>query len=343
MSRQRIYWLLGSSALGVILIALLALLNKKEQRSNSILVTSGYEESYIPKIKKKEEPKKEEPPAPQEQTYTPPPEVPMQEILVDERLIANSARTAKTSFTKYTHAKSTAAAKASPVQKSVTYADDFGLAKDEAENPVKLDLVITADRFIPVILKTAVSSEIPGGVIASVEEDIYSAHLKNLLIPKGSTVFGDYKSLTKGGQSRLALIWTRILTPDGINIRLTSAASTDIIGRAGAVGEVDNKMWERYGIALTLSTVTSALSYLAFKGTKSGTTTEAQINNNLITNYKNDIGQITNQILRENLQLAPVVNLKIGQRLFIKNSLDIWFNKLDETNIEVLIKDKGRE
>lgn len=306
---------------------------KKEEE---ISVNSGYEQDYIPKIKKQKPPEPIAPELPKETKKEIPPISPPAIKLIpsiDPKAIINSKRANQELFvTKVISHK-----KEKTTPKTLLYKDDFDLEKNEAADPVRLDLVITADRFIPVILKTAISSSLPGQIIANVEENIYSSHNSNLLIPKGSSIFGEYESLERTGEDRLRIIWTRILTPQGVNINLTDSSAVDVQGKSGASGDLDNHLFERYGVALTLSTLTSALSYIAFKGTNPANTNEAQINNNLITNYKNDIAQITSQVLQENLKLAPIINLKVGQRLLIKNNLDLWFNKLDEKNIEVLI------
>lgn len=346
MNKNRIITLVVAISIPLIVIVVL-LLSGDNEIDEAIEVKSGYTDNYVPVIKKPE------PIAP-----PPPPAVEQKPIIeyvykskepdIEElRRRENFKRSLQTTphnklerdTNKYTttqtqETNTTEAEKA----KKVNYAKDFGLEKNDAQNPVYLDRTITADKFIPIILKTAVNSEIPGGVVGMVEENIYSSHSANLLIPKGSTVIGSYQSLSKGGETRLPVVWTRILTPDGININLTSSASADIIGRSGAMGEVDNRLFEKYGIALTLSTVSSVLSYLAFQGTSNATTPEAQLNNNLITNYKNDIGQITAQIMQENMKLAPIVKLHIGQRLLIKSDFDLWFDKIDDRNFRLLIK-----
>ncbi|BCD45379.1 hypothetical protein NHP190020_04180 [Helicobacter suis] len=95
--------------------------------------------------------------------------------------------------------------------------------KDIGTNEHKLLRTITADRMIPAFLITPISSQIAGKVTAQVESDIFASMGRAVLIPKGSKVIGYYNNNNQIGQYRLNIAWTRIITPQGINIMLTNA------------------------------------------------------------------------------------------------------------------------
>ena len=118
---------------------------------------------------------------------------------------------------------------------------------------------ITADRMIPAFLVRPISSQLAGNVVAQVESNIYGAMGRVVLIPKGSRVIGFYQSNNKIGEYRLEVIWTRIITPHGINILLTNAKGADVKGYNGLVGEVHSRNFQRYGIPMTLSTLSNGL------------------------------------------------------------------------------------
>ena len=98
-----------------------------------------------------------------------------------------------------------------------------------------------------------------GIVTAQIEQDIYAAMGRAVLIPRGSKVIGFYTNDTKIGHERLEIRWREIITPQGINIMLTDAMAADNMGMNGVVGAINNKYWERYGIAYSISTITNAL------------------------------------------------------------------------------------
>ncbi len=70
--------------------------------------------------------------------------------------------------------------------------------KNIASSENKLLRTITADRMIPAILITPISSEIGGSkIVAQVESDIYATMGRAVLIPKGSRAIGYYNSNNK--------------------------------------------------------------------------------------------------------------------------------------------------
>ena len=78
---------------------------------------------------------------------------------------------------------------------------------------------------IPASLVTEVNSESPGPVIAQVTQSIYdSATGRTLLIPQGARLIGDYRSSSRYGQSRVAILWSRLIMPNGDEIALDEAA-----------------------------------------------------------------------------------------------------------------------
>ncbi|MES9903251.1 MAG: type IV secretion system protein VirB10 [Sedimenticola sp.] len=109
-------------------------------------------------------------------------------------------------------------------------------------------------KIIPAILETAINSDIAGMLRAVVSEPVYSENGNVLLIPKGSRLIGEYRSGIMRGQSRVFVIWSRLVTPDGIDIKMDSPG-TDTLGRAGLTGYVDTHFLERFGSSIMLSLI----------------------------------------------------------------------------------------
>lgn len=215
--------------------------------------------------------------------------------------------------------------------------------KDIATNENKLLRTITADRMIPAILITPISSQIGGNkIIAQVESDIYASMGRAVLIPKGSRVIGFYNSNNKIGEYRLEVVWNRIITPQGVNIILTDAKGADVKGYAGLVGVLHKKSWERYGLPLALSTLSNGLllsvsSALNNKVNKNGANfLEGYQTTQMLNSMKADISNIISQILREQIRIKPIITIKEGSRIFISPNTDIFFPvpKNNEVNAE---------
>ncbi|CAJ98916.1 DNA type IV secretion system protein ComB10 [Helicobacter acinonychis] len=204
--------------------------------------------------------------------------------------------------------------------------------KDIATNENRLLRTITADKMIPAFLITPISSQIAGKVIAQVESDIFASMGKAVLIPKGSKVIGYYSNNNKMGEYRLDIVWSRIITPHGINIMLTNAKGADIKGYNGLVGELIERNFQRYGVPLLLSTLTNGLligitSALNNKGNKEETTNffGDYLLLQLMRQSGMGINQVVNQILRDKSKIAPIVIIREGSRVFISPNTDIFF------------------
>jgi type IV secretion system protein VirB10 len=114
---------------------------------------------------------------------------------------------------------------------------------------------------IPGVLETAINSDLPGFVRAVVSRDVRGFDGTTVLVPRGSKLFGQYRSGVVLSQTRAFVVWSRILTPDGVSINIGSPA-TDRLGRGGLEGETDTHFFERFGGAILLSAITVGLDSL---------------------------------------------------------------------------------
>jgi type IV secretion system protein VirB10 len=108
--------------------------------------------------------------------------------------------------------------------------------------------------LIPAVLETGFDSTKPGYARAIVSRDVRGFDGKNVLIPRGSRLIGEYRSEVGQGQKRAIITWTRLIRPDGMTIALDSPA-VDTLGRGGVQASVDTHFFARLGDALLQSTV----------------------------------------------------------------------------------------
>ena len=114
--------------------------------------------------------------------------------------------------------------------------------------------IVSQGTLIFAVLETAINSTQPGQVRAMLSNDVYNASGTQILIAKGSRIFGEYKGEIGTGENRAQVIWTRLIRPDGATISLNSPAS-DQLGRAGVKGRVNTHFGERLLGALLQSTI----------------------------------------------------------------------------------------
>lgn len=213
-------------------------------------------------------------------------------------------------------------------------ADGFSNQKsiDISTNEHKLFRTIRAGRLIPALLTSSISSDLSGIVTAQIEEDIYASMGRAVLLPRGSKAIGFYTNEIQNGQDRLQIKWREIITPQGVNILLTDAIVADNMGMNGATGALNNKYWERYGIPYGISTLTNAL-LLGIASKIEGNNVYAE---EIYSSSRADISTIVEEIINQQSQIKPTIEIKSGSRIFIVPTNHMWFSK--PKNGEVLMK-----
>lgn len=183
--------------------------------------------------------------------------------------------------------------------------------------PVDLTRVLPITETVPVILLDEIKSELSGDVVrAKISQDVYGYHKRKILIPAGSTAIGRYKPLKKVGDTRLDIEFYRVLTPEGINIQLTGFAA-DSEGSQGLTGEIDNKNWEKFGVAGIAA------------GIQAASQLTVDVNDNqqqaVADSIAQPINEVITQVLSESINIAPTVRIQKGTMFFIKFQADIFF------------------
>jgi type IV secretory pathway VirB10-like protein len=127
-------------------------------------------------------------------------------------------------------------------------------APDRLSRPAS-PFVVQAGTVIPAALITGIRSDLPGQITAQVTENIYDTPTgRARLIPQGARLIGVYDSQIAFGQSRVLLVWTRLIMPNGRSIVLERQQGADAGGHSGLEDEVDNHWGELFKAAL-LSTI----------------------------------------------------------------------------------------
>lgn len=156
------------------------------------------------------------------------------------------------------------------------------------------DTLMLRGTFIRCVLQTRIITDFPGYASCIVTEPVYSFNGRRLLLPKGSKVLGKYSHEPTG--PRVAVIWDRIVTPNGIDVNMTSPGVDDL-GGAGYTGHVDSHWGSRIGAALLISMLSDAFSYEAAEhgprtaSIANGAVVETPFQSNTATTLQNLAGQ----------------------------------------------------
>jgi type IV secretion system protein TrbI len=181
-------------------------------------------------------------------------------------------------------------------------------APDRLARPAS-PFVLQAGTVIPAALITGVRSDLPGQITAQVTETVYDTPSgRNRLIPQGARLIGIYDSQVAFGQSRILLVWTRLIMPNGRSIVLERQQGTDAGGYSGLEDEVDNHWAELFKAAL-LSTI---LGVGAELGSGADTGSNTGIIQALRLSAANSLNQTGQQAVRRNLNIQPTLTIRPG-------------------------------
>ena len=169
--------------------------------------------------------------------------------------------------------------------------------------------VVQAGTIIPAALITGIRSDLPGQITAQVTEPIFDSPTGRVnLVPQGARLIGTYDSQVAFGQSRVLLVWTRLIMPNGRSIVLERQPGADVGGYSGLEDEVDNHWAELFKAAL-LSTVLGVGAELG-SGADNGNNTA--ILQALRLGAANSLNQAGQQVVRRNLNIQPTLTIRPG-------------------------------
>ena len=177
--------------------------------------------------------------------------------------------------------------------------------------------------IIPAVLETAINTDLPGMVVATVTQNIYSSYDgKYLLIPQGSKVFAQYNSSVSYNQNRVQIAWETLIRPDGLEIELGRIDGVDSEGHSGSPGHVSKHPFE-YAKAMALIAMfsivnTKMVNTVNSYGKGKGNNGEDLTNNyyeNLYSDMQGQASQICGQMITRALDIQPTLTIDSGTKV----------------------------
>ncbi|MCG2632494.1 TrbI/VirB10 family protein [Bradyrhizobium sp. WYCCWR 13023] len=170
--------------------------------------------------------------------------------------------------------------------------------------------IVQAGTVIPGALITGIQSDLPGQITAQVTENVFDTPTgRFLLVPQGARLIGIYDSQVTFGQSRILLVWTRLIMPNGRSIVLERQPGADTAGYSGLEDQVDNHWGELFKAA--------ALSTFLAVGTELGAGSDTNSNDSAILQAlrhgaADSLNQTGQQVVRRSLNIQPTLTVRPG-------------------------------
>lgn len=165
--------------------------------------------------------------------------------------------------------------------------------------------VLQAGAVISAALITGIRSDLPGQITAQVTENIYDSPTgRILLVPQGTRVVGQYDNSVQFGQSRVLLVWNRLIFPNGRSIVLERQPGADSQGFAGLQDGVDYHWWDLAKAA--------GLSTLLNVGAELAVDDQDRLLRAIRNGGQDTINDAGQQIVRRQLNVAPTLTIRPG-------------------------------
>ncbi|MGA8144268.1 MAG: TrbI/VirB10 family protein [Candidatus Acidiferrales bacterium] len=175
--------------------------------------------------------------------------------------------------------------------------------------------------FEGTILETVLINRLDGQFAGPVEcllsTDVYSSDRQHLLIPAGSKLLGETKKVDTFGQTRLAVVFHRVLMPDGYSVNLDQFKGLNQVGDTGLRDQVNNHYLRIFGASLAIG----ALGAVAEGGTAGSLTASSA--DLMRQGFAESTAQSSAQILDRFLNVMPTVTIREGHRVKVYLSGDL--------------------
>lgn len=177
---------------------------------------------------------------------------------------------------------------------------------------------------IPATMITGINSDLPGRITAQVSQNVYDSatgHL--LLIPQGTKLLGRYDSKVSFGQSRVLVVWTDIIFPNGATLQIGGMAGTDSEGYGGFADKVDNHYFRTFGSAVLVALIGTGIDMAVPQS--STLATQDTASDAARRNFAETFGRVAEQTISKNLNVQPTIRIRPGYRFNVLVDQDIIF------------------
>ena len=179
--------------------------------------------------------------------------------------------------------------------------------------------------LIRCVLMQDVASTMESQTRCQVAKDVYSADGSRILIPAGSIASGASLGGFIKGQKKMFVVWDRLTTPGGVIVPLKGSQSVDKLGELGHKADVKSNFFVRFGNALLVSILSSAIETGFNDLNNHEQEHEEKVNINT-SNIQSEF-QLGLETLKNELDVQPNAHIKRGTMINIMVSEDIDFSE----------------
>ena len=171
------------------------------------------------------------------------------------------------------------------------------------------------------VLMNRLDGDAVGPVKVLVSNPVYSHDHQHVLIPDGTIVLGEARKIGASGfgqQRRLAVVFHRMIMPDGYSVDLDQFHGLDQIGEEGLKDKVNNHYLQIFGTSIALGVIAGAGEITQGGGTFNGSGSQQFTNG-----AASSISQSATTILDRFIQIPPTITIREGHRVKVYFTQDL--------------------
>lgn len=181
--------------------------------------------------------------------------------------------------------------------------------------------VIYEGSTLDAVLMNRLDGDAVGPVKVLVSSPLYSHDRQHILIPDGTIVLGEAKKIGSSGfgqQRRMAVVFHRMIMPDGYSADLDQFHGLDQIGEEGLKDKVNNHYLQIFGASIALGVIAGAAQI------SQGGGAYASSGPQVFTNGASaSVSQSATTILDRFMQIPPTITIREGHRVKVYFTQDM--------------------
>ena len=171
------------------------------------------------------------------------------------------------------------------------------------------------------VLMNRLDGDAVGPVKVLVSNPLYSHDHQHVIIPEGTVVLGEAKKIGAAGfgqQRRMAVVFHRLIMPDGYSVDLDQFQGLDQIGEEGLKDKVNNHYLQIFGTSIALGVIAGASQITQGGGTITTSGSQA-----FTTGAAGSVSQSATTILDRFIQIPPTITIREGHRVKVYFTQDL--------------------
>jgi type IV secretion system protein TrbI len=184
---------------------------------------------------------------------------------------------------------------------------------------------------VDTVLMNRLDGDAAGPVKVLVSNPIYSHDHQYVIVPDGTVVLGEARKIGAvgfGQQRRMAVVFHRMIMPDGFSVDLNQFHGLDQIGEEGLKDKVNYHYLQVFGTSIALGVIAGAAQIEQGDGALSGSGSQAFTNGAAAS-----VSQSATTILDRFVQIPPTITIREGHRVKVYFTQDLLLPAYSNHNI----------